>query len=297
MAASHKVRSCVAATGTVFALLVSTTEVAQADDQDVVTAAETAGALADVPGLLTQSDTVVTKSDVDSAAVSATPDITVDIPRDAASGVAITNADGTTLSLGLPGTDATGAGKVVAAGTVAYPSGEGAATAVQVLEQSAGVRALTVIDSADAPTTYTYELDVPLGGRVVQLDTGGAEVRDADDTIVTVIDRPWAKDASGMPVNTHYEIFGNKVTQVVEHQVPGVSYPVTADPAILVGPFVVAFTFVMANALRSCGKSALAGAAYQALIYGWVWREIVRTGRDSCVIGALGGFRGFVKRW
>ena len=43
---------------------------------------------------------------------------------------------------------------------------------------------------------------------------------------------PWAKDANGQDVPTHYEIDGTIVTQIVEHKGDDVAYPVVADPKI-----------------------------------------------------------------
>jgi len=45
-----------------------------------------------------------------------------------------------------------------------------------------------------------------------------------------VVAPPWAKDAAGENVKTHYQLNGSVLTQTVEHQAPGVAYPVLADP-------------------------------------------------------------------
>lgn len=52
------------------------------------------------------------------------------------------------------------------------------------------------------------------------------------ETLVAVIDKPWAKDASDQPVATWFSTDGATLVQHVEHRVSGVKYPVTADPKV-----------------------------------------------------------------
>ena len=47
---------------------------------------------------------------------------------------------------------------------------------------------------------------------------------------IATISAPWAVDAQGKPVPTHYELQGNKLTQVVD-ATKDTTFPVTADPA------------------------------------------------------------------
>ncbi len=41
---------------------------------------------------------------------------------------------------------------------------------------------------------------------------------------------PWAFDANGVSVPTHFEVSGAKLTQVVDHQSGDFVYPISADP-------------------------------------------------------------------
>mgnify|MGYP000137747541 CR=1 FL=1 len=92
----------------------------------------------------------------------------------------------------------------------------------------------TIIDDPSAPTEYEYEIGVE-GGYVLTKDTeGGIVVLSQDQSeVLSLIDTPWAKDAEGKEVKTHFEIRGNKLIQVVEHNVEGVVYPVAADPHVV----------------------------------------------------------------
>lgn len=69
-------------------------------------------------------------------------------------------------------------------------------------------------------------------GRELQLFPNGAiSVVDptGDGALVAVIKPPWAKDATGAPVNTWYEVSGTTLTQVVAPS-KATQYPVVADP-------------------------------------------------------------------
>ncbi|MCL2736247.1 MAG: DUF2599 domain-containing protein [Propionibacteriaceae bacterium] len=48
--------------------------------------------------------------------------------------------------------------------------------------------------------------------------------------VVGGIAPPWARDATGAAVATHFELVPGGFTQTVEHRTGGVVYPVTADP-------------------------------------------------------------------
>lgn len=259
---------------------------AHADDAEIVTAAETTQALAATPGLLAESDAVRTSGDADSAAVSTEGGTTLDVPKDAGDGVTIDAADAPAISVDLPNADEAGTGRLVAAGTVAYPAANGASNAVQVVE-GGGVRMLTVIDSAEAPTEYAYDVTVPGGGRIaLRSDSAGAEVLDAAGEVVAVVQAPWARAADGGAVPTRFSTDGATLTQHVAHA--GAAYPVTADPFWVIAPAAIVAAFTAA--VYACGIGYLAGAAWQIFWNGWVWHEVRRAGREGCVEGVVGRF-------
>lgn len=195
----------------------------------VVTTAEVAQVLMEIPGLLAQSDAVKSTSDADSAATSTTAGTTVDIPKDASEGVTVGRADGPAMTIALPGADDGTRGKLVAPGTVAYGSSGGSSNAVQATEDG-GARMLTVIAEPNAPTEYAYGINVDGGGRVALTEGGGAAVYGPDGQPLSVVAAPWAKDAEGRAVPTHFAVKDGMLVQVVDHNRPGVAYPVTADP-------------------------------------------------------------------
>jgi hypothetical protein len=244
-------------------LVAAATGSAYADDSGdaTVTAADVATALRGVPGVLADSDTTKTTADTDSAAAAAVGGTTVDVPRDADAGVNLSR-NGTTLTVTPPNAEDSGPGTTVAPGVIAYPSGEGAATAVQITE-TGDVRMFTVIDSSDAATAYTYDVSVPAGGHIAR-NGDGAVIVDAAGTPVASVAAPWAKDAHGTAVPTHFDVSSDEqhLTQVIEHTTGAVAYPVTADPWWSVALKIVKFT----------AKKIGPGAAVLCLTgAGWAW--------------------------
>lgn len=91
------------------------------------------------------------------------------------------------------------------------------------------MRALVHIDSADAPERF----DFPIGGDVAALrptGDGGVEALNAEGELIATAPAPWATDANGVAVQTHYEINGTTLTQVVEHRGGNFAYGIVADP-------------------------------------------------------------------
>jgi hypothetical protein len=163
----------------------------------------------------------------------------VDVPKDASDGVTMAATDGTrpAVEVSLPNANNAGDAQKVANGVVAYPSGNGSANAVQATE-GGGVRMLTVIDNASAPTTYDYKITVPSGGHIELTQDGGAVVLGTDGQAIASVAPAWATDASSNPVHTYFTTDGKALIQHVDHNVSGVTYPVTADPQIGFGWYI-----------------------------------------------------------
>ncbi|HTE58377.1 MAG TPA: hypothetical protein VK694_06545 [Verrucomicrobiae bacterium] len=188
--------------------------------------------LQDIPGVMESSDQTVAQSDADSAATSTTNGTVVDVPKDAKKGVTFGAEGGPKLDIQLPNATEASEGTQVAAGTVAYESGNGSANAVQATEDG-GVRMLTIIDNPSAPTAYDYKVTVPNGGRIELTPDGGAIVLAAESSEpIASVAAPWAKDAEDKTIQTWFTTDGQTLTQHVQHNIPGVVYPVVADPSV-----------------------------------------------------------------
>lgn len=87
-----------------------------------------------------------------------------------------------------------------------------------------------VISDASAPTEYRYDIGVGATGATLEDRDGYVFVKDAAGTIVNVVGRAWATDATGAPVETSYTIDGSTLVQHVRHA--GAAHPVVADPRL-----------------------------------------------------------------
>ena len=81
-------------------------------------------------------------------------------------------------------------------------------------------------------------MDLPEGAKLSKLTDGSVEIHSAHGELLSVVSAPWAYDANGSQVPTHYEISGNTLTQVVNHTDQDVAYPVVSDPFWL-APWVI----------------------------------------------------------
>lgn len=95
-----------------------------------------------------------------------------------------------------------------------------------------GAQIIVTIDSAASPTDYLFEFSAPDGFTPALSDDGSIAFVDDGGLVAGSIESPWAFDASGAAVPTHFVITGQTITQVVDHRGAGVAYPVTADPSV-----------------------------------------------------------------
>ncbi|UWX95798.1 hypothetical protein N2K95_08785 [Arthrobacter zhaoxinii] len=158
----------------------------------------------------------------------------VEVSRDGEEAEAVLDggSDGIELTLGLPTPEYAEDAEVQDDGTAIYMDPEGIVdVGVQTLDDGS-VRVLTVINDEIAPGRYDYQIDVEDGVVLELTPEGAVALKGADGSSQGMILPAWAEDAAGNPVETHYEMAGNTVTQIVDHNAPGVVYPVVADPKV-----------------------------------------------------------------
>jgi hypothetical protein len=174
----------------------------------------------------------------------------VSVPFDSSRPVEVTStetADVPPLTIGLPKNASEGRGARDSSNAVKY-NGSDADSVVQTFEQ--GIRVATVIPDADSAKSYTYELPSEITPVINQDGSIAltASFKGKDDGELTVqygtIDAPWAVDANGQNVPTHYVVSKGKLTQVVEHSRSN-AFPVTADPTFWWG-----WNFFVSNKLH-----------------------------------------------
>ena len=152
----------------------------------------------------------------------------VDIPLLASKGVKLSD-NGQAVMIGLPGAGSSGAGQKIADGAVVYSSSIPSANAV--IPGASGAQFLITIKDRQASTSYAYRIQLPSGVFVHIQPDGSALVLAKDGSFGLKIGKPWAHDATGRSVPTHYIVDGTSLVQVINHRQRGVVYPVVADPS------------------------------------------------------------------
>lgn len=155
--------------------------------------------------------------------------VTAEIPSDPTDGLALTNADGAQIGIDLPGANAADDARSVDSTTAVYTDAlPGTSIAAQALRDG-GIRALVVIEAANAPTEYQFPISLPPGYGIALQDDGSVEIYDISGTTQITVPAPWARDARGIDLATSYRLEGATLIQTVDHI--GATYPVVADPA------------------------------------------------------------------
>ncbi|MBD3942277.1 hypothetical protein IF188_11270 [Microbacterium sp. NEAU-LLC] len=206
----------------------------------------------------------------------------VAIPRDPTDGVKV-SLETTSISINLPAVDQASDAVALASGAIAYPSDNGVANAVVPLD--GGLQLLTTISSPDAPTSFAYDITISDGGQVVSATDGSALVLSARGEVLLRADAPWAVDANGTSVPTHYEVNGTRLVQVVDHNAD-FAYPVVADPRFDqgVGWKSILFNRWETRQIASAGFIALGGAATACSVAGPA--GVAACGLAAAAIGA-----------
>jgi hypothetical protein len=171
----------------------------------------------------------VATTDVGANAIAATIGKTqVTIPTNASAGVKL-GSSGASITVGLPFSGRASHAVKRRNGVVSYDNNNGSIT-VPVITNDGSVQINTVVQNANAPTRYAYPIDMP-AGQTLQLNAadGSAYVASADGSASVLIAAPWAKDANGNAVPTHYEVNGNTLTQVIDFT-SETAFPVVAGP-------------------------------------------------------------------
>ena len=216
--------------------VLSTAGIAAADDGGQVTtspdsAKKVEQALSAVaPDVLAQSATTGVSTDSDSSLVSQQASGSVDAPKDPGSApVSVVTANGLSVQVGIPGAAQAADAATVQPGVAAYSGIAPDASLVVQATKDEGTRFLTIINGADAPSDYRFAITPPSGTHMTLDSDGGITfVDNSNDSGVSGIAPPWAKDANSNPLPASYRLDGDTVELHVDHA--GAAYPVVADP-------------------------------------------------------------------
>lgn len=217
---TRRTRSAVLSLLSIPALIATATPAAAVDQTNT-----TDSALTSIGGIVVEENASA-ESDGDGYVVEA-GNTTVDIP-DQAQGEIVVTDDAADFTIDLPGSNAQAAAKPSSLGGVTYDNADDFTTTV-LPKNDGSVQIVTVLESADAPTDYTYTITGSVGSHLQLQDDGGVALLSADGDWEGGVAAPWAKDANGDAVETSYSVDGNTLTQHVSATADTV-FPVVADP-------------------------------------------------------------------
>lgn len=93
-----------------------------------------------------------------------------------------------------------------------------------------GVRLMTMLQDADAPTDYAFALSLPSGGTIASDGASGYDIADASGATTLHIAAPWARDANDVALPVSYSLDGTTLTMHID--TTGATFPVVADPLL-----------------------------------------------------------------
>ena len=145
--------------------------------------------------------------------------------------IGVSENDATTFEPGITVSPSTSSATLIKSGLAVKITAEGANTDVTVL--SNGARIMSQLKKGESDATFTVEL--PANTSLESDNNGFLIVGDAGGTklVLGAIETPWAVDADGTMLPTHYTLNGSQLTQHVQTQ--GARYPIVADPTITFG--------------------------------------------------------------
>lgn len=120
-----------------------------------------------------------------------------------------------------------GSNRAVKSGTTVLLGDSVTSLKVAVQPLKGGVQLLSVLKDSQTPSTTTYDVTLPSGAEMRLDNLGGVVVRE-NSIMTSRFSAPWAIDATGRSLPTHYTLSGNALAQVVDTR--NATFPVVADP-------------------------------------------------------------------
>ncbi len=134
--------------------------------------------------------------------------------------------DGSTLGLGLQVADPSANSE--AAGTNAIVDSKYGQTTVSAEANTFSLVTVTQVATPKLAVRFDLKSDLPVTG--TELGNGRLSLNDSNGVYLGTLDEPWAVDADGTRLSTHFELQSNKLVQIVETS-GDVTFPVTSDPS------------------------------------------------------------------
>jgi hypothetical protein len=156
----------------------------------------------------------------------ADPLVEVGIPSELGEGIELTQSK---VGITLAGAPQERAPSIVDQTVAVFPE-VAEDTSFAVAPSPTGVETFTLLQSADAPESSTYQLSLPEGASLTATDDGGAEVSTGDEPLLRIFP-PAALDAEGNGVPVTLTVSGDSFAVHAEPQ-EGAAYPILVDPVV-----------------------------------------------------------------
>jgi hypothetical protein len=201
-------------------------------------------------------------ADSETALATHSSGVEVIVENDRSQPISLTSSDGGQLEITLPSGKASGSAEHVTPGVVAFDQEDGSHAAVAA-KVDGSLQLLSVISEKAAPTRFSYGLSTDEPLELNLLADGSVAAYNEAGVPILAVAAPWATDANGNAVVTRFEVVGQELTQVVDHNIAGVAYPVVADPKLTwywwgyITKFSKSETKQIANASTNAGALAI----------------------------------------
>lgn len=154
----------------------------------------------------------------------ANPLVSVTIPKELGEGIALPESD---IQIELANAPEERTPSIIETSVAAYPNVARDSSFV-VAPTPTGLETMTLLQSADAPTSQTYDLTLPGGSTLEKTETGGATITKGAETLLAV-QAPTAIDAAGEAVPVSLHVSGDSITVTASPDASS-SYPIMVDP-------------------------------------------------------------------
>jgi len=135
-----------------------------------------------------------------------------------------------------------------------------------ITHEDASVQVIASIAAETASERIDFVVNDGEPANISIEESGLIQVTSLQGELIGFIAAPWAYDATGASVPTHFEVDGSTVTQVIEHQGGDFTYPIVADPWGGKNLF-TGFTYNVTNRIHSFKKSEFGGSIHYPTNY------------------------------
>lgn len=143
--------------------------------------------------------------------------------------------------------------------TLTVGTGTGSGTVYTADELTETSTRFAAVFASSAASTASWDLGS--NADLFALPDGRVSVGDADGNLLAGVDAPWAIDAAGKTVATHYTVDGSVLTQHVDYT-PETVFPVVADPKVTTFPGYYTITLNKAESITATSTVAACAALF-----------------------------------